>query len=109
MYETTEDQALALGRAQKIAKAALSGQMHMFLACRKIRDELVKVQNVPEEMLNTFVVIDSECDTYPLGVERETWSKEKLAEKDRLIEAYLVEVRPILENAMKDLLNPQLY
>jgi hypothetical protein len=93
-----------LERAKRIAKQALSGEIHMFLACVKISNETINLQDVPREITVVFDGIASEIDGRPIGDERQYWEPIALQQQDKEIERYLAEVGPELRDAMEKLI-----
>jgi hypothetical protein len=93
----------SLARAKKFAAQALSGEIHMFLACRKIASETAALQNIPRDITAVFDGVASEIDGLPVGDERLYWEHRALLEQDAEIERYLAEVGPTLRDAMEKL------
>jgi hypothetical protein len=93
----------SLEKVKEIARQALSGQIHMFLACVKISNETINLQNVPREITIVFDGVASEIDGLPIGDERQHWNPVALLEQDKEIERYLVDVGPVLKEAMEKL------
>jgi hypothetical protein len=93
----------SLERVKRIAVQALSGEIHMFLACIKISNETINLQNIPREITVVFDGIASEIDGLPIGDERQYWDTVALLEQDKEIERYLAEVGPVLKEAMEKL------
>jgi hypothetical protein len=101
MMESSET---SLERVKRIAMQALSGEIHMFLACRKISYETINLENLPREITVVFDGIASEIDGLPIGDERQHWDPVALLEQDKEIERYLAEVGPVLRESMEKLI-----
>jgi hypothetical protein len=95
---------ISLERAKAFARHALSGKIHMFLACVEISNDTINLAHVPREITVVFDGIASEVDGRPIGSERLHSDAAALTEQDKEIERYLAEVKPVLSDAMRKLL-----
>ena len=68
-----------------IAKQLLAGRLGVIAASRELSRLRHDVEPQVAEVLLTFVGIDSETDTLPIGAVRKEWNPEALERKDRQI------------------------
>jgi DNA-directed RNA polymerase subunit RPC12/RpoP len=68
-----------------IAKQLVAGRLGVIAASRELSRLRHDVEPQVAEVLLTFVGIDSETDTLPIGVVRKEWNPEALERKDRQI------------------------
>lgn len=78
----SERQAKIEHRIEKVAKLLLAGQVGVIPASRELSRLRYDVEPRIAEMLLTFVGIDSETDTLPLGDVRREWNRDALKRKD---------------------------
>lgn len=83
--EISERQKSIQLRISKVAEQLIAGRLGVIAASR----ELSRLRDYAEpqvaEALLTFVGIDSETDTLPIGNVRKEWNRDALKEKDRQI------------------------
>lgn len=91
----------AIQRARQIAKNVLAGEYDPLLACREIVD---LKDYLPDGMTAELWGVDSEIDGWPLGAERAYWDTEALKEKDLIAAKYRDEVRTLIEEDLRVLL-----
>lgn len=68
-----------------IAKQLVAGKLGVIAASRELSRLRHDVEPQVADVLLTFVGIDSETDTLPIGVVRKEWNPEALERKDRQI------------------------
>jgi hypothetical protein len=89
--------AFRAGQILEIIERARNGQNGLFLAVRKINGilhELPELERKVEPSDFLFLTgVDSECDGFPLGEERQYWAPDSLKEKDVLIAQYEAGIR----------------
>jgi hypothetical protein len=90
--------------AISVLREMISGKLDLVVGCRRV----VKMQNqvpMPDtEAWRTIVGIESETDDVPIAEERAGWDPESLKEKENEVRAYLDDVRPMLLNACRKVL-----
>jgi hypothetical protein len=94
----------AVQRARQIAKNVLGGQHDPLLACREIADIREQLLAVADDVMDVFVAVASEVDGIPLGPERSYWNIEALRKKDLDAAEYRAQVRSIVADALRALL-----
>jgi len=77
-----------------VARNMVSGQLPLITGARRLCElrHLIGASNT--DLFNPIIGFESETDEYPIGSQREVYSKEKLADMDREVAAYVAEVGP---------------
>jgi hypothetical protein len=65
----------------KLAKQLLSGELSIVAGARALKPFRDAVEPEVGEILDVFVGIDSETDSFPLGEVRQHWNAESLGER----------------------------
>jgi hypothetical protein len=93
-----------VGRAKEIARRVLGDGYDPLLACRELAQLRQRLPGVADEIMDTFIGVDSEIDDLPIGLEREHWAAEALKAKDVEAAGYRERVRPVVEESLRRLL-----
>jgi len=91
-------------RAGNVARRALDGEYDLLLACRDLASLRSHLQDVPDDVVNTFVGVASEVDDLPIGAERRNWSLDALKANDIETKKYREQVRGVVTEALRQLL-----
>jgi len=94
----------AVMRVLDTARAALAGQYDVLEACVDIdlaRHELI---GVPDDIMKVFLVVSSEADALPLGIDRRNWEPEALRQKDIEAERYRNAIGDVVRDALRALI-----
>lgn len=73
------------GKVVAICEAMLGEEIGIIAGSRRLQNLGHELLDDHDEDLLTFVAIDSQTDHLPVDYERQNWSKEALAEKDKEI------------------------
>jgi len=87
------------------ANAVLEGMKGIVEASREMRPMLLSLGEdvLGLDCVQTILLIESETDDEPSGVQRELWAPEVLEERDRKLKEYLGRVQRDVETACRQL------
>jgi len=90
----------------QLAARMLSGEVDILVGSRRMADlgRRLSLTDPAAPEVATFVAIDSELDDLPMGAVRGRWAAEALAEADGRRDAYLGQIRALIENACRVIL-----
>lgn len=104
MKVSAEDNFQARQRAGEVARRALDGEYDLLLACRDLASLRSHLQDVPDDVVTTFIGVASEVDDLPIGAERKNWSLDALKANDIESRKYREQVRDVVMEALRRLL-----
>ncbi len=93
----------AVRSALDTARVTLAGRYDTLEACigvARLRDGL---RDVPSEIMDVIIAVESELDGLPFGVDRINWEANTLKEKDAEADRYRVVISPTVLNALRSL------
>jgi len=89
-------------KAVRIARSILDGSTPLVLGCKQLVGPLAHLGVHRDEPFVAITGVDTETDEFPvLPSERAMWNKQRLAEKDAQLEAWLPEVRDSVMTACR--------
>ncbi len=104
MTRKLEDGAPPTELAKEIARGVLDEGCDPLLACRALVQLRLRLPEVADDIMDTFVGVASEIDDLPVGSEREHWAAAALKSKDAEAEDYRERVRAVVADSLRRLL-----
>ena len=91
--------------AVHIAKSILDGSTPLPIGCKKLADELRRLDIDRDDRFIAIIGVDSEIDEFPISPqERSHWNVEALTKKDAELAAWLPEIREHVFDACQALI-----
>ena len=92
-------------RAQVVSTAIkmVSGEMPLIEGARTLCSLRHEVSGSNSNLFDPIVGFESETDDYPLGAQRQAYSRQSLIAMDREMAEYLAKVRPVIVQACREL------
>jgi len=86
-----------------VARKALDGEIDIIEGCRLLVKLASRLEVSESDALKTIIAIESETEALPLGEFRSLWNPESLAKKDAEFAPYIEQVRPLVLEAFRAL------